>query len=168
VEAKGAPMSPEKDFDINAWESGKFYDIDKVPTSAPSTDFDVSAWEKGSGGKFYDIDNLNPAPTSVEGRPGVPKPQPPTLSPSEEMPVSQAEQDSVGAAQTAKQLGGPAAGGLAAGMAGPMVMALAPEAVQALASAAAAHPIAAKVIAHGLEAAGLGAGWKVATKLFGK
>jgi len=154
-----------EDFDINKWDAGQYKGVtwnedNAAPTGVQwNEDFDINKWENG---------NQKPAPnpTSVEGRPGVPKPQPPTLSPSEEMPVSQAEQDSVGAAQTAKQLGGPAAGGLAAGMAGPMVMALAPEVVSALSSAAAAHPLAAKIIAHGIEAAGLGAGWRIATKLF--
>jgi hypothetical protein len=167
LEAKGEPMSPEKDFDINAWESGKFYDIDKVPTSAPSTDFDVNAWEKGTGGKFFDIDNLNP--TSVAGRPQI---QPPQVN----------MQEDLGPAPAGKLSGLPGVNphtpstkegigdvALAASpMAGPMVLAMAPEVVTALSTAAAQHPLAAKVIAHGLEAAGLGAGWKIATKLFGE
>ena len=111
-------MSPEKDFDINSWEAG-------ANNHAAGEDFDIGKWENANV-------KAAPSPTSVEGRPQIQRPAPPTLSPDEEMPVSQAEQDSIGAAQTAKQLGGPAAVGAGAAMAGPMVLAMAPEVVNAL------------------------------------
>ena len=158
------------DFDIEKYENSPKvdYDIDQLIAQQKSGqdgngEFDIFSYEAG---------NQKPAPspssTSVEGRPQIPRPAPPTLSPSEEMPVSRAEQDSIGAAQTAKQLGIPAAVGVAGGAGAVMTADALPALVQTLSAAAKAHPIAAKVIQRGLEGSALEAGWKLSKKVFGE
>jgi hypothetical protein len=152
-------MSPEKDFDINAWEAGK----GGVTWNDTPDEFDISKWERGTGGVQWN----EPSPTSVEGRPQI---QPPQVNMQEDLgPAPAGKLSGLPGVNphtpTTKEAVGDVA--LAASpTVAPMVLALAPEVVSALSSAAAAHPLAAKIIAHGIEAAGLGAGWKVATKLF--
>lgn len=146
-------MSPEKDFDISAWEAG-------ANNHSAGEDFDIGKWE-AAGQK-----------ASLATAEGAPKVQPPQVNMQEDLgPAPAGKLSSLPGVNphtptTQEGIGDVALA--ASPTVAPMVLALAPEAVQALASAAAAHPIAAKVIAHGLEAAGLGAGWKIATKLFGK
>jgi hypothetical protein len=87
------------------------------------------------------------------------KPSAPQLSPDEEMPVSQAEQDSVGPSQTVKELGSAVLAGLAGGAAAGPIAAATPEAVATLEAAAKAHPFIAGVVK---TAVGTAAGAKIA------
>ena len=108
---------------------------------------------------------------SVTSRPGVPRPSAPQLSPSEEMPLSQAAEDAKGnTGQTLRELGAPAAAGLAvggsAGALGPGLAYGAGYATEAAAPIARAlAPIAKKYGIKALEGAGLAYGWHLYREL---
>jgi hypothetical protein len=147
----------EQDFDINAWEAGKYNQASTTPTAEP--DFDINAWENGKAA----------SPTSVEGRPQV---QPPQVN----------MQEDLGPAPAGKLSGLPGVNphtptvkeGLgdvalaAAPIGGAMTADALPALVQTLTAAAKAHPFAAKVIQRGLEGSALEAGWKLSKKIFGE
>ena len=103
--------------------------------------------------------------------PPVQRPADPQLSPSEEMPLSQAQEDAKGnTGQTLRELGAPAAAGLAiGGGAGAFAPELAYGAGYATAAARpiarALAPIAKKYGIKALEGAGLGAGWHLYREL---
>ena len=101
---------------------------------------------------------------SVTSRPGVPRPSAPQLSPSEEMPLSQAEEDAQGnTGQTLRELGAPATIGLGLGLAAPTIasgaVAVGPGVARAL------LPIAQRYGIKALEGAGLGLGWHLYKEL---
>ena len=103
--------------------------------------------------------------------PPVPRPAAPQLSPSEEMPLSQATEDAKGnTGQTLRELGAPAVAGLAigggAGALGPGLAYGAGYATEAAAPMARAlAPIAKRYGIKALEGAGIGYGWHLYNEL---